>query len=75
MIADPNIIRDINIKDFNVFVDRDDLITNDPMQDRNLFSMKGNDWKNMRSIVIGLYCKSNAKCRLISRLGSLSMFT
>ncbi|XP_054157201.1 uncharacterized protein LOC128955552 [Oppia nitens] len=50
-IADPKLIKDIMIKDFNIFVDRDDLISGDQLNDRSLFNLKGNEWKNMRSII------------------------
>ena len=50
-LADPEIIKDINIKDFHLFVDRNDLITGDPMNDRSLFNLFGDEWKKMRSIV------------------------
>src|ERR1700683_5828137 len=50
-LADPEIIKDINIKDFHLFVDRNDLITGDPMNDRSLFNLFGDAWKKMRSIV------------------------
>ena len=51
ILADPEIIKDINIKDFHLFVDRNDLITGDPMNDRSLFNLFGDEWKKMRSIV------------------------
>ena len=51
MIADPEYIKDMNIKDFHLFVDRNDLVTGDVMQDRSLFNLFGDEWKKMRSIV------------------------
>ena len=51
ILAEPEIIKDINIKDFHLFVDRNDLVTGDPMQDRSLLNLFGDDWKKMRSIV------------------------
>ena len=50
-LAEPELIKDINIKDFHIFVDRNDLITGDPMTDRSLFNLFGDEWKKMRSIV------------------------
>ena len=60
-VADPEIIKEINIKNFHLFVDRNDLLTGDPMTDRSLFSLMGDDWKKMRSIVSLLYnfCNSD----------------
>ncbi|XP_054157194.1 uncharacterized protein LOC128955546 [Oppia nitens] len=51
VIADPQLIKDVMIKDFNLFTNRDDLITGDILNDRSLFNLKGNEWKNMRSII------------------------
>ncbi len=51
IVADPQLIKDINIKDFHIFVDRTDLTSGDPLNDRSLFNLFGDDWKNLRSIV------------------------
>ncbi|XP_054160834.1 cytochrome P450 9e2-like [Oppia nitens] len=51
MIADPQLIKDIMIKDFHLFADRHDSITGDKLMDRSLFNLMGNEWKNMRSII------------------------
>ena len=50
-VADPQLIKDINIKDFHLFMDRNDLVTGHPLEDRSLFNLKGDEWKKMRSIV------------------------
>ena len=54
MIADPDIVKECNIKDFHIFVDRNDLTTGEPMNDKSLFNLFGDDWKKMRSIVINI---------------------
>jgi hypothetical protein len=51
VVADPQLIKDMNIKDFHIFVDHNDFITGDPLSDRSLFNLIGDDWKKMRSIV------------------------
>ncbi len=51
IVADPQLIKDMNIKDFHIFVDRSDLTTGDPLSDRQLFNLFGDEWKKMRSIV------------------------
>ncbi|CAG2114836.1 unnamed protein product, partial [Medioppia subpectinata] len=51
MICDPQLIKDMNIKDFHVFFDHNDFITGDPLNDRSLFNLLGDDWKKMRSII------------------------
>ena len=51
MINDPELIKDMNVRDFHHFVDHDDFKTGDPFQDRSLFNLMGDEWKKMRSIV------------------------
>jgi hypothetical protein len=51
LVADPQLIKDINIKDFHIFVDRNDLTSGDPLNDRSLFNLFGDEWKKLRSIV------------------------
>jgi len=51
VVADPQLIKDMNIKDFHIFVDHTDLTTGDTLNDRSLFNLLGDEWKKMRSIV------------------------
>jgi hypothetical protein len=51
IVVDPQLIKDMNIKDFHIFVDHNDLTSGDPLNDRSLFNLFGDDWKNLRSIV------------------------
>jgi cytochrome P450 family 3 subfamily A len=51
VVGDPQLIKDMNIKDFHIFVDHNDLITGDPLKDRSLFNLFGDEWKKLRSIV------------------------
>ncbi len=51
IVADPQLIKDMNIKDFHIFVDRNDFITGDPLNDRSLINLFGDQWKKLRSIV------------------------
>ncbi len=51
VVADPQLIKDMNIKDFHIFVDNNDLTSGDPLNDRQLFNLFGDEWKKMRSIV------------------------
>ena len=50
-VVDPELIKIMNIKDFNVFVNRNGFSFNDVLQDRGLFNLMGDEWKTMRSIV------------------------
>ncbi len=51
VVADPQLIKDMNIRDFHIFVNRNDFITGDPLSDRSLFNLFGDEWKKLRSIV------------------------
>ncbi|XP_054154789.1 cytochrome P450 3A11-like [Oppia nitens] len=49
-VSDPQLIKQMNIKDFNVFIDRNDFNYANDLLHQSLFNMKANEWKNMRSI-------------------------
>ncbi|KAF2901229.1 hypothetical protein ILUMI_04957, partial [Ignelater luminosus] len=52
MIRDPELIKQITVKDFDVFPERQQFIPEgiDPLWDKNLFSMKGGQqWQDMRA--------------------------
>lgn len=51
MIRDPELIKQIGVKDFDHFVNHRTPIDDDadPLFSRNLFSMKGDKWRDMRS--------------------------
>jgi cytochrome P450 family 9 len=53
MLKDPNLIRDICIKNFDTFIDHDSFVTEemDPIIGSNLFSLRGQRWRDMRIIV------------------------
>jgi len=51
MVGDPELIKNMNIRDFHIFVDRTDMTSGDPLSDRSLFNLFGDEWKKMRSIV------------------------
>ncbi|XP_054157190.1 cytochrome P450 3A8-like [Oppia nitens] len=51
VVSDPEIIKDMNIRDFHLFVDRNDFETGDPINDRSMFNLKSDEWKKMRSII------------------------
>ncbi|XP_054157200.1 cytochrome P450 3A8-like [Oppia nitens] len=50
-ISDPQLVKEMNIKDFHVFTDRQEFLFGDELQDRALSNLRGNEWKNMRSII------------------------
>ncbi|GFR06746.1 cytochrome P450 3A5, partial [Trichonephila clavata] len=50
-VADPDILRDIFVKDFHIFPFRRDLKTGDPLGDKSVASLSGEDWKRIRTII------------------------
>ncbi|GFX24986.1 lithocholate 6-beta-hydroxylase [Trichonephila clavipes] len=50
-ITDPNVLRDIFVKDFHVFPYRRIMKTYDPIADAMVSLMVGEDWKRVRTII------------------------
>ncbi len=51
VVAEPELIKDIYIKDFSSFVDRGLPSFGHPMFDRSLLNVEGEQWKQTRVIV------------------------
>ncbi|CAG2116153.1 unnamed protein product [Medioppia subpectinata] len=51
VVSDPELIKDMNIKNFHHFVDHMDTKSGDPLNDRSLFNLMGDEWKAMRSVI------------------------
>ena len=68
-VSDPQLIKDICIKDFHIFVNRSGFRTNDPFNDKILFNLFGDEWKRMRSIV----CINNLFQLIIEYIFALSL--
>ena len=54
IVSDPELVKEMNIRDFHKFVDRNDFAFGDILNDRSLFNLKGEEWKKMRSVVRSL---------------------
>ncbi|XP_064470461.1 cytochrome P450 3A6-like [Ornithodoros turicata] len=50
VVAEPDLLREVYIKDFSSFADRVHLQVDEPLWDRSLFIINDEDWKNVRSI-------------------------
>lgn len=63
MIRDPEMIKNICVKNFNHFTDHTTIITEDiePLFGKNLVSLKGKKWKEMRSILSPAFTSSKLK--------------
>ncbi|CAG2102769.1 unnamed protein product [Medioppia subpectinata] len=61
MIADPELTKEMNIKDFHLFVNRNDFVTGDSLNDRSMFNLMDDEWKNMRSIISPTFSSGKMK--------------
>lgn len=63
MIKDPELIKQITIKDFDYFTDHRTIIPEnvEPIWGKNLLSLKGKRWKDMRAIVSPSFTSSKMK--------------
>ena len=66
MVAEPELLRDIFVKDFNKFVDRGLPPFGHPIFDRNLINANGDVWKQIRVTVSPTF--STAKMRKMHKL-------
>ncbi|KAL1488615.1 hypothetical protein ABEB36_014418 [Hypothenemus hampei] len=63
VVRDPDLIRRITVKDFGYFVDRVSITNSkaDPIFARNLISLKGDEWRQMRSTLTSSFTSSKMK--------------
>ncbi|XP_019875690.2 cytochrome P450 9e2-like [Aethina tumida] len=67
VLRDPDLIKQITIKDFDHFMDHRTLIPeeSDPMFGKNLVSLKGQKWKDMRATLSPSFTSSKMKAMFI----------
>ncbi|KAK5641884.1 hypothetical protein RI129_010431 [Pyrocoelia pectoralis] len=63
VIKDPELIKQITVKDFDHFIDHNQFITEEcePLWGKNLFSLKGERWKEMRATLSPSFTSSKMK--------------
>ncbi|CAG5032346.1 unnamed protein product [Parnassius apollo] len=63
MIKDIELIKKVTVKDFEYFVDHRSFVNDnaDPFFGRNLFSLKGEEWKDMRSTLSPAFTSSKMR--------------
>ncbi|KAJ9573564.1 hypothetical protein L9F63_009049 [Diploptera punctata] len=63
VLRDPELIKMVTVKDFENFLDRRSLFTEDiePLFGRGLFSLQGQKWKHMRSTLSPAFTSSKMK--------------
>ncbi|XP_054157216.1 cytochrome P450 3A56-like [Oppia nitens] len=60
-VAEPEVIKQILVKDFNRFTDRRHLKTEHPIINKNLFNSEGDDWKRLRTITSPTFTSGKMK--------------
>ncbi|CAG2164096.1 unnamed protein product [Oppiella nova] len=68
-ITDPDIIKDVMVKDFNVFPNRHSFFDVDSFWSKNIFSLEDNDWRRVRSIVTPVLSTTRVRqlCPIVSQ--------
>ncbi|CAG2115902.1 unnamed protein product [Medioppia subpectinata] len=74
-IADPDLIRDIMVKDFHAFTDRTKLWTSaNPVTARNINHLSGDDWKRVRNIISPVFTSRKMRQMFPEIRGCLQTF-
>ncbi|XP_023239202.1 cytochrome P450 3A5-like isoform X1 [Centruroides sculpturatus] len=66
VVADPELVKDILVKDFPVFPDQRELRFGDPILDKGLFMQSGERWKALRTMMSPSF--TSGKLRMMSKL-------
>ncbi|XP_072389471.1 uncharacterized protein [Diabrotica undecimpunctata] len=77
LVTDVDLIKQMLIKDFEHFNEHRDFSSeeNDPLWSKNLFSLKGNKWRNMRSTLSPSFTSSKMKGMLYLIINVADKFT
>ncbi|KAK4874018.1 hypothetical protein RN001_013378 [Aquatica leii] len=62
-LRDPDLIKQLTVKDFEYFIDHSTFVADelDPLWTRNLLSLKGDDWKDMRATLSPSFTSSKMR--------------
>ncbi|XP_035226709.1 cytochrome P450 3A2-like isoform X2 [Stegodyphus dumicola] len=66
MVAEPELVKDILVKDFQIFSNKRDFTTNDPTMDNMAFMLNGEDWKRVRTIITPAF--TSKKMRIMAHI-------
>ncbi|KAF2897107.1 hypothetical protein ILUMI_09067 [Ignelater luminosus] len=61
LLLDPELIKQITVKDFDHFVDHNQLIVEEPLWKKNLVALKGEQWREMRTTLSPSFTSSKMK--------------
>lgn len=66
LLRDPEIVKDILIKNFDSFPNRRGFVEiNDPLSAKNLFSLQGQKWKDVRTMLSPAFTSSKMKAMFV----------
>ncbi|KAG8178983.1 hypothetical protein JTE90_012496 [Oedothorax gibbosus] len=60
-VGDPDVLKRVLVKDFNIFPNRRDMKFHDPIMDNTLFVLEGEAWKRVRNTVTPTFTTSKLK--------------
>lgn len=61
LLIDPDLIRQIFVKDFDYFMDREGLSFKEPLLEKQLFFMKGEKWRHLRNKLTPMFTSGKLK--------------
>ncbi|XP_020280575.1 cytochrome P450 9e2-like [Pseudomyrmex gracilis] len=61
LLHDPELIKAVLVKNFEVFPNRRGFAGNDPLFSKNLFSLQGEQWRNVRNLLSPSFTSSKMK--------------
>ncbi|KAF2897108.1 hypothetical protein ILUMI_09068 [Ignelater luminosus] len=61
LLLEPDLIKQITVKDFDHFEDHNQIILNEPLWQKNLTALKGDQWREMRATLSPSFTSSKMK--------------
>ncbi|XP_064470453.1 cytochrome P450 3A24-like isoform X2 [Ornithodoros turicata] len=72
VVGEPDVLREVYIKDFSSFVDRTQVLVGEAVWDRMVLTLRGTEWKNARTIFTAGFTTARLKTMVpkLLRVGS-----
>lgn len=61
MIRDPDLLKQLTVKDFDHFTDHSNVIEDEPLWSKNLFVLRGEEWRDMRATLSPAFTSSKMR--------------